>query len=262
MASSIIYPGEMVFTDEHDVSEMCVDGFSRCYKGIFSSPGPYEGVNDIPDELLYPESEWEPRAKELEQNKANLSSLAKMLGVPVLDQEQTNYCWIFGVIGAFMLIRAMQGQKMIELSPASVGGPVTGFRNVGGYGEQGIVQLQKFGAVPTEFWGATDINSRLWTPENKAIAANYTCPEWFRLQPRNLKQLVSLLLRGVPVAVGFDWWGHLVYAVDVVFINGKLGIRIRNSWGNIPQYPDGYAVIQGNKMLFTDGTAPRMASAA
>ena len=262
MATSLVYPGEKIFTDETNINEMCIEGFQRSFHGMFASPGPYQGIEEVPNELLYDESEWEPRAAELEKTKSNLSSLAKLLGVPVLDQRNTNYCWVFGVLGAFMLLRATQGQKAVRLSSASIGGPVTGFRNVGGWGRDSIVQLQTAGAVPSELWADTDINPKLWTPENKAIAKNYTCPEWFNLQPRNLKQLVSLLLRGIPVAVGFDWWGHLVYAVDVVFVNGRIGIRIRNSWGDIPQYPDGYAILQGNKMYFTDGVAPRAASAA
>lgn len=258
-----LQPGEQIIDDASPMSAVNPAGFSCGYKGMFSSAASAAALAEaFPDELLIPENEWQARAEEMDQRKSKLSDIAIAGGVPVLNQLNTNYCWIFGPTGAYMLVRCIQGQPMVELSPASGGGPITNWKNVGGWGEQGLQWIVDNGLVPTSRWPATAIDRRYYTEENKAIAKEYRCTEWWRLEPRNIKQLVSCLLRRIPVTVGYSWWGHQVYACDVVYINGKLGIRIRNSWGDIPQYPNGFAILQGNKMYPDDAVAPRVAVAS
>lgn len=260
---SVLYPNERIIDDSIPDAQLTPAGFSTGYRGMFrSSQSAADTADAFPSELVYPESEWQARAQELESQKSRLSDIAVAAGVPVLDQQSTNYCWCFGPVGALMFVRAVMGQPMVALSPASVGGPITNFRNVGGWGEDALQWMAEHGVVPSAPWPATAIDKRYWTQANQALAKDYRVTEWWRLQPRNLGQLVSCLLRRIPVAVGYNWWGHEVLACDVVYTNGKIGIRIRNSWGDVPGYPNGFAILQGNKMLPDDAVAPRQAVAS
>ena len=76
-----------------------------------------------------------------------------------------------------------------------------------------------------------------------------------------MAQLISCLLRRIPVAVGYDWWGHEVTAVDAIWLDGTVAIRIRNSWG-MSWGNKGFSVLQGNKMIPADAVCARVAVAA
>jgi len=218
----------------------------------------YSGVAEpFPSELLIPESEWWDWIEEKEARKQQLSDLIRLANLPHKDQGQTNFCWINSPVHCLEIVRLAQNQPTVILSPASAGAPIKNFRNQGGWGREGLEWMIEHGVCPVENWPANAIDRRYWTEENRAIALNYRPVEWWVLKPRSIKELVSCLLRNIPVALGYNWWGHEVTGCDAIWVNGRIAIRIRNSWKNWGDF--GFGILEGSKMLPDDAVAPRTA---
>lgn len=267
MASSPLYPGELVIGDttpEHVTAEPA--GMSR---GLDLSSRPhgyaYGGVAEpFPADLLIPESEWQARIKEMEERKSRISDICIQGDLPCKDQNGTSQCWVNAPTHCIEIIRLVQNQEKVILSPSSVGGPVKNFRDPGGWGKEALEYGMAHGWCPVDKWPANAINRQYWTEENKQLALKYRQTEWWELRPRNTAELISCLLRRMPTAVGLNWWSHEVTYCDPVWLDGTVVCRIRNSWGmNWPSAnAGGWSILQGSKMLPDDACAPRVAIAS
>src|SRR5690606_10334536 len=50
-------------------------------------------------------------------------------------------------------------------------------------------------------------------------------------QEMTFDQIATCLLKNIPCALDFNWWGHSVLGCDLVDLGGgHFAIRIRNSW--------------------------------
>lgn len=205
---------------------------------------------------LIPRAEWQALIQEKEEKKNRLSDIILAAGLPCKDQASTNYCWINAPTYSNEVKRLQQNQPMVLLSPASVGGPMTNFRNVGGWGGPGLEYGVENGWVPVDKWPANAISREYWTPENKKLALDYRVIEWTECQPRNIDQLITLLLLNFPVPVGYNWWSHEVTAVDACWIGGAIAIRIVNSWG-MGWGEKGMGILQGTRLVPDDAVTPR-----
>lgn len=264
--SSSMMPGELIITDSTPAYVTAVPkDQSKGLKLPRSMPAPGERRNAtaFPKELLIPRSEWQARIKEIEETKTRLSDIANRRNLPCKDQGQTNYCWINAPTYAMEQLRVAQGQKMVILSAASGGAKIKGFRNVGGWGQEALEFIAENGLVPQDRWPMNAIVRQYDTDENWKLAKKYRCLEWWSLDPNNDDELISCLLRRWPVAVGYNWWGHEVTAVDAVWLDGTHAGRIRNSWTmNWPtQGAMGYGILQGRKLTPDDAVVPRSARA-
>ena len=168
-------------------------------------------------------------------------------------------CWANAPVYATQVVRSQQNQGLVLLSPASVAAQIKNYKNVGGWGREALEWIVERGIVPVSQWPANAIDRRYATPANLALAMQYRVDEWTELKPRSLDQLVSLLLRRIPVPVGYSWWAHQVTAIDALWLDGEIAIRIRNSWGNWGE--NGYGVLKGSRLLPDDAVAPRTALA-
>lgn len=251
-----LYPGEMVFDDDTpDEAGDAPEGFSRGREGDCDEG--YAAVADnFPSELIIPRAEWPDRIADMERTKTRISDLVAQAGLPCKDQNGTNYCWINAPAYTVEVMRVVQNQGMVILSPASAGAPIKNFRNVGGWGDEGLQWIVEKGLVPVDLWPANAISRQYYTQENKEIALNFRVIEWWRLQPRNIDQLISCLLRRIPVACGYNWWRHEITVEDAVWHKGAIGTRIRNSW-SMGWGDRGYSILQGSKMIPDDAVAPR-----
>ena len=221
----------------------------------------YAGVAaPFPASLLIPRSEWQARIQERKERKATLREKIQGAGVQVKNQERTNYCWINAPTFCVEIVRLLQGQKHVVLSPASAGAQIKNYRNVGGWGKEGLEWIIAHGVAPVDLWPANAIDRKYATAETKAAALNYRIDEWWELEPRNIDQLVSCVLRNVPVAVGYNWWSHEVTMVDMDWIDGDIAGVIGNSWGDWGD--QGYGILQGSRLKPDDAVAPRTALAA
>lgn len=226
--------------------------------------GPYgygSAAEPFPKSLVIPRSEWQARAAERKAKRSRLRDMCDLAGLPPKDQQQTNYCWINAPTYCVEVLRAHQNQDKVLLSPASAGAQIKGYRNVGGWGQEGLQWISDHGLVPCDKWPANAIDQRYATEENKQLALKYRVTEWWELPARDIAPTISCLLLGIPVAVGLQWWSHEVTYLDVDWVDGQPAILFRNSWG--PRYGDnGYGILQGQRAIPDDAVAPRVAVAS
>lgn len=259
--TSLIYPGEHIIREDDEIITPVGQSTGLTLGFRTSAYGEMAGVPAFPKELVMSRDEQIDRIKDAAANKTQLSTRIRNAGLPCKDQGQTNYCWVNAPTHCVEIVRLLNNLPMRILSPASAGGPIKNFRNVGGWGEEALLWIIEHGLNTVEDWPANSQNSKLWTPENKAKALENRVTEWWELVPRNLDQLVSVLLLGFPVAVGYNWWGHEVTAIEAVIVDGQICIRIRNSWG-MSWGDQGFSILSGNKMLPDDAVTARVVTAA
>ena len=257
--TSQLYPNEIIIDDATGTD---VTHDSKFGRGLIEAVG-YRGTpaEPFPAELLIPRSEWEARIKEQEERKTRLSDLVNLAGLPCKNQESTSFCWINAPTHCTEIVRVKQNQPMVILSPASAGAQITNYRNVGGWGREGLEWIVNYGVCPVANWPANALDRKYATPENKEIAKFYQVTEWWDLEPGNLDQQISCLLLGLPIAVGQNYWSHEITQYEAIWLNGTVAIRGRNSWG-MSWGDKGYFIQQGSKMRADDAVTPRVTIAA
>lgn len=257
---SVLYPNEHVYDDNTSDVLTRVDA-TKFGRGLLPRQIPY-GQLPFASALgvpIVPKDEWVDRIEEMEKTKTRLSDIVLRAGLPCKDQNGTNYCWINAPVHCVEVVRVLQNESMVILSPASCGAKIKNFRNVGGWGTEGLEFIVKYGVVPASMWPENAISRKYDKAEAWKEAEKYKVTEWWDLKPEDEVELFSALFHRVPVAVGYNWWGHEVTAYDPVHLgDGKFGVRIRNSWGM--QWGDrGFSVLTGRKMIPDDAVAPRVA---
>ena len=262
--TSLLYPGETIIDDGTPSADKVPVGQGRgLILPMSHNPegGNYGDLADgFPPDLLISESDIEGWIKEKEERQNRISDELIRRNVPCKDQNGTNYCWINAPVFCTEVVRMFQNEAHVELSPASVGCKIKNFKNQGGWGEEGLRYIVEHGVVPVNLWPANAISRQYDKPEYWTAAEAYKVTEWTELRPRNMQQIASLVLRNIPVAVGYNWWSHEVTVVDAVWLDGTLAIRIRNSWG-MGWGDKGFGILKGNKMLADDAVAPRVSMA-
>lgn len=264
MFTSTLYRDEAIINDENYLGAVqASEGLSKGLRLELRGPRDYEydGVaTPFPSNLLIPRSDWEGIIREQEETKSRISDLIRFHKLPHKDQSNTNYCWINAPVHCLEIVRLQQNQKTVNLSPASIGAKIKNYRNVGGWGKEGLEGIIKWGAAPIDLWPANAIDRKYDTEDARKAALDYRIDEWFECVPRNLDQMVSMLLRRKPGASGLNWWGHEVTYCECVWIDGAIGIRFRNSWKGYGDF--GFSILQGSKMLADDLVFPSTALAA
>lgn len=258
---SHLYPNEVVLNDDTPESAIILDGGGR---GLDLSKRPFGDYGygaiavPMPQSLMLDPSEFQARIKEAEEKKSRISDQIRRVGAPCKNQASTKFCWTNAPVRCVEILRIQQNEPPVSLSPASVACQINGFKNQGGWGKDALQFIVDNGIVPADKWPVNAIDRKYNTEANHVLAMSYRAIEWNELAIRNMNQLVSCLLHGLPVAVGFNWWGHEVTAVDAVWLDGQPAIRIENSWG--PGWGDnGFGILQGSKALPDDAVTPRTA---
>lgn len=260
---SEIRPKEVVINDNNYqafVQDPVING-EQMSRGLEPRDWDKDGYASGPEREPFP-ADWlldwkeiDERIEEMERTKTRLSDIIDRAGLEVLNQNGTNYCWINAPIHCVEITRIIQNQTMVRLSPASCGGPIKGYRNVGGWGTEGLKYIAEVGAVPQDLWPANAIDRRYDTPETREVRQQFKVPEWIELQPRNNQQLFSVLVRRFPVAVGLNWWRHEVTYIDPLT---RRRVRINNSWG-LNWGERGRGILEGNRVDPDDAVVARVA---
>lgn len=262
--TSILYRDETIINDETPklILEEQSELFGRGYIPEMRGPGEYEygdAARPFPAELLYSENDLIEIAKEKEQLKARTSDLIFQAKLPYKNQAQTNFCWVNSPVHCVEINRTKQNQRPVSLSPASVGAPLTGYRNIGGWGRNALDRLKSHGCNETANWPDNAIDRKYATPENEERAKAYKVDEWYECRPRNMLELGSAIARGLIGSGGFNWWRHQVTLCDLVVLDARIAVRARNSW---PNYGDfGFFIMQGEKakaddLIFINNVVP------
>jgi len=245
---------EIIISDT-DPAPVTPDGYSTGLEPTpegFSSPVVFDFAGEVPH---IPRDEWDDRIEEMERTKTRLSDTLRK-DVPVKSQSSTRFCWINSPTWCTEVVRHTQGQPYVELSPASVGAKIKNFRNVGGWGTEGLEYIADHGLVPASLWPANAINRRYDTDEADAERPKYRVIEWSKLPDRDLETIYDCLFARIPVSIGLNWWSHQVTAVDPVRQGRQYGVRIGNSWGS-GWSDNGYGILLGRKAIPDDAVAPR-----
>lgn len=214
------------------------------------------GVAKAFDLTVIPRSEWDDRIEQMERDKSRLSDLLDQYQVPVKNQRSTNYCWIFAPVHCAEIVRVKQGNAYVSLSPASCGAIIKNYQNVGGWGSEGLAFMIQRGVAPSELWPDTAIDRQYDNEASREARQQYMPLEWTEGRAKDLDHLMTLLFNRIPVAVGYNWWGHEVTAIDPVKVNGQYGCRIDNSWGTT-WGENGRGILVGSKAVPDDQVAPR-----
>lgn len=238
-----------------------VDGeVKKCsFRGMFRPQSivrarTFEDLKSVP---LIPEADWDDHIDQLERDKATLKDFCLESGLEVLNQGQTNYCWINSPTFCAMIARLQETGQCIRFSPASAGARIKNFRNVGGWGSEGLEFMIENGINEQDDWPANAIERRYDTPENREKAKKNRVLEYFHL--KSYEEVVSCILSGVPVACGFNWWSHEVTGMYVTLRTHNLGIG--NSWS--PKWGEyGYGELEGRKRIPDDAVAMPVLMAA
>lgn len=222
-------------------------------------------LEDMPSELMIDISDLSAvtaRVQEMEKAGADLHTRILMGtgGQPLNceDQNGTYYCWCNGPTQQFRIQRLIENDDLIEFSPASLAGPLTGFRNQGGWGGAGLVRMMTNGIAPVGVYGHNQISKPSNFDAAMAIAAKYKASECWNLP--NFKSVCSCLLNGFAVAVGYNWWSHEVCAIAVLIIDGAICLLCRNSWGMSYGDGKGFFILKGSKMVPDDACTLRVPS--
>jgi hypothetical protein len=223
--------------------------------------GSFAAPFDIP---VIPSNQWEAIIDAREASQSSLWHIReRALGdgrIPSLHQGSTNYCWAHGPVSAMLLVRARENQPYVRLSATAVAAIVKEYRNRGGIGIDALRWIVANGCPPDDLWPANRIDPALDTPAMRRAAAKNKITEWYDLKPRRFDQLATCLLLNIPVAVGYNWWGHEVCAIRLRRYKSKWVVDIWNSWGDT-YGTNGVATLEESQATPDDAVAPIMISA-
>jgi len=183
---------------------------------------------------IIPRSEWKRMIAEKDANQSWMRHINDRAGVPCLDQNGLGYCHAYGTVSAGMTARAIHGLKTILLSPESVGGIVTGWRNTGAYPEDDLDVFVKRGACAMSFMDKEySLDPSKWKSGWEQDALNHTVVEAFDLDPKRIfDEMMTCVLYSIPTADWYNWWGHHIQGpLQAKFMDGKYWLLKRNSWG-------------------------------
>jgi len=175
------------------------------------------------------------RIQRADENKTTPDDWRRAAGVPILNQGQWGYCWMHGVVGAMMTAYAMTGIKPPHLNAFPTAYRGKNGRNEGGWGEEALRYINQFGVVEDSLWPGNEAKMSNWDrQEVKENAKLHGVTESIELPQNDVLALVSVLTdpnNPAPVPIGLPLWGHLVYAVRALALEGgKFGILFVNSW--------------------------------
>lgn len=210
----------------------------------FSRASTFEQLKDVP---IIPESQWDERIDQLERDRATLRNLCEDCNLHVLDQNGTNYCWQNNNTFTAMVRRLQETGQAVRLSPASVAAPIKSFSNRGGWSSNGLDWMIKNGINTQEEWPPNAIDRSYYTDENKERAKRNRVLEFFKIE--TWEQVGSCILAGIPVSVGYSWWGHAVSGLHIT--KGSHDLIIANSWGR-NWSSNGYGTLTGRKKIPDD----------
>lgn len=232
---------------------------------------------------LISRDQWPELCKEMAANKLLLSDIRntgnKGQQIPALDQNGQGFCWAYSTVACMQLLRAVNNEPFVQLSPHAVACKIFNFRDQGAWGAMSFDFIVEHGVPSDVYWPQKSMQRHYDNPETWLNAKKYRIAEgWIDLDiphpadaDMTFDQVATCLLSLIPVVCDFNWWGHSVCGMDLVDLKPNLGqqglddpqrwgVRILNSWTN-DWGVDGTAVLEGNKAIPDGGCAARSVTA-
>jgi hypothetical protein len=155
---------------------------STGYRGWQRPGAPHAFQGKRPVGRTIPRRQWHDRIKA--GQGTFLSDLLKQKGIQAKDQNGRSLCWCYGSVRAVETARAVANLPTRDLSPESVAGPCTGWRDQGGYAGEAFEQLQNYGACDSSYMNAPhSLNAHLWAPGWQANAVLHEAVDWYDIEP-------------------------------------------------------------------------------
>lgn len=218
----------------------------------------------FPEHLLIPRKDWKSALEKRIAQKAQLSDIrnrgAGGKPIPSRDQNGKGYCWAHSTVSCMLLLRALQNQPYADLSAYSIAATIKKYRDEGGFGAQSLEFAAERGCATSKTWPQKSMDRSLAKSDKVwEDAANYKVDSWIDIEHKNVDQMVSLLLWGVPLISDFNWWSHSVATMELAAIISleplKIRTKIWNSWGD-GWSDNGTGFLEGGKAIPDDMTAP------
>lgn len=179
-----------------------------------------------------PRGDWDRLIRQGEESGSFLDSLCDLEKIPFKNQQQTNFCPSNALAKATMIARLAQGQKFVNLSPASVACLVTGYRNKGHWPAQSCRIAAELGWAPTSIWPDNAIDQGLDTPQSRNERKKYQVDEFWDLPRFSFDHLMTCVLLRIPVAAVYMWMTHVVCAIAPKKLkDGRYAVLHDNSYG-------------------------------
>lgn len=210
-----------------------------------------------------PRSEWPARIAEQKAKRMRVSDFQKF---KAHDQNGLPTCWANGPAHAATTLRVMQGLPLVYISACSLAVPISGGHS-GGYEGEALQYMAKNGAASTDVWSNNDTSRSLNSdPKVAESRKHHFALESYECE--SFDDYATALLLGLPIAIAFNWWSHVISGGDLVQIEGgSFGINYRNnwsdSWGEKNDYGfGGYVTMREGKGTPDSGFALRQVTSS
>jgi hypothetical protein len=251
MFISTIDPGVEIVTESWNATPP--EGFSLGLEERDFAAFPYGSIAPEFSFKLLTWAEIVERAEFNERNKCRTSDILRAKGFVSSNQNGTKYCWNHGCVNAMMGTQIIMGMPFLPLSAASSAAPIKNYRNVGGWGGEALQGLAKDGVATVDFWPYNKISRSLYTPEMQANAKLHRVTDWEDMPGRDKQVLFSALVQNIMCPVAYNWWGHLVCAVDPLITGPTDGnVLILNSHGD-----KDFKALTGSRSIHSDAQCVR-----
>jgi hypothetical protein len=108
--------------------------------------------------------------------------------------------------------------------------PITGGRNIGGWPEKALMQMQSQGACDLALWPDHQYRSMPDPAVFNRSALRNRMMKWVEIT--TFDELFSAVCRFIPAILPLLWWSHVVVATaPYIDDDGNPGVWIDNSWG-------------------------------
>lgn len=261
--AEILRPGERIIDDNSPENFFNPAGVRKGFEGMYRRGFSNARYAALPDRMLIDKSEWRDRIAAKQKDNAQVSDLLIYKNLPPKNQSSSSLCWYTAPTGGYEAQRVIMNQPYIEFSNGYGAGRITGGKDRGGWADDALDDMENHGLCPTKYCpnNQAGLDKKYRTPENaKHASENRITDGWWKLEPGYMEQVASLLLQNIIVCIGYDWWRHEIYACDLLWDGKEFMFRIRNSWGDIPEFPNGFGVLKGRKMIPSDAVAFRQVS--
>lgn len=224
--------------------------------------------------MLIPESEWDARYDEQEEQQSSLEHLflpAGPNGPPAflnLDQDGNGYCWSYSTGHSIMMDLLRRNMVVDRINPHATAAIIKRGRDEGGWCGLSADFGRRVGyAVEGTKAGQWPLHSRdlrYDTPELRTAMAKHRLEEeWTDLTrdvyDQNLTrgQIATCGFNNIPGPRDYNWWRHSVCGIRWVRIErGSWGQLILNSWKGWGHF--GLGVLQGSKAIANGALAVRV----